>query len=140
MKPIFILLLFLNALPGSSMIFQKSHSSHAITCDTSKMKETLAYYKNGNLKYRTLTLFDDNGIETKTTSEVYRKDGRARYTYVSENGQLLNYAKYNKKGKILYERSYIYNFNGFLVSIETKRDGERRVRNFDMDIYGNPVE
>lgn len=140
MKTIFALLLVLNVLPCSSGPLHKIPGSHAIAHDTSKLKETLAYYKNGNLKYRTLTLFDDRGLEVKITSEIYRKDGRVRYTHVSENGQLLNYAKYDKKGKILYERSYHYNFNGYLISIETKRDGERSLRNFDMDMYGNPVE
>jgi len=123
MKALFILLLCFGILTA--------FSAPALTRGMSKhephMKEFLEHYKNGNLRSKTIVIYDKEGSEEKTITEAYRKDGTRRYRSVMNPSDLLQYTKYDKQGKMRFERSYYYS-GPFLHSVETRRaNGERQV-------------
>lgn len=113
MKTVFLLLFCFGVLP----VF--SNEPH--------MKEFLDYYKNGSLKCKTIVIYNGGEGEEKTITEAYRKDGTKWYRTVMDTSDLLQYTKYDKQGKMKFERSYTYS-GPFLQCVETRRaNGDRQV-------------
>lgn len=124
MKAVFLLLFCFGMLP----VFSHTHllSVSTLTAHEPHLKEFLDYYKNGNLKCKTIVIYNGGGSEEKTITEAYRKDGSRRYRSVMNSSDLLQYTRYNKQGKMKFERSYYYS-GPFLQSVETRRaDGKVR--------------
>jgi len=91
------------------------------------MKEFLDYYKNGSLRCKRIVIYKGDGSEEKTITETYRKDGSRCYRSVMNSSDLLQYTKYDRQGKMKFERSYCYSDSGYLLSVETRRpNGERQ--------------
>ena len=93
-----------------------------------RMKEFAQYYRNGNLKCKTIVIYHNDGSEERVISEAYRKNGTRRYRSVSNNTDLLQYTRYDKQGSMKFERSYSYYPNGILQSVETRKaNGDRKL-------------
>jgi hypothetical protein len=103
------------------------------------IEESSGCYRSGKVKYKVFIYRDENGHELKTVRETYRKNGSRKYNSVVLNGSISHYTKYTKEGLSLMEKIYQYNFNGILVSIETKRDGISSFQNFETDLFGEPI-
>lgn len=127
-------LIMISVLLLASLFFSEVTRAESPTVD-----ELSGHYRSGKIKYNLFTYLDANGHIFKVVRETYRKNGSKRYNSIVMNGRISYFSKYTREGHLAMEKMYTYNFNGILVSIETKRNGIRSIQNFETDIFGNPL-
>jgi len=106
-----------------------------------RTKEDIMYYRNGNIKHKTIYFYDPLNTRPYQVTEIrYRKNGNKRNISILDYGVLTRYqARYNKDGIVILEKIYTYNFKNTLIKIETIKDGISTYRIFETDIFGDPV-
>jgi len=103
-----------------------NHFDHTIfTALKDSIREELSYYKNGNMRSRRRTFYDElRQTEFKTVYEKFRKSGSKLYVVVMDFPSILTYkANYDPEGLLIVQKFYTYDREGTLIQIETRVDG-----------------
>lgn len=108
----------------SYTIHQASHPSMYYD----SVAEEISYFRNRKIKQKTTTyMYGQPYYTTKIVDERFRKNGNKVSVVITTEGNVTYSAKYDRKGNLFTERTFVYNHRGLLVRMDLRiRGGQTR--------------
>lgn len=103
---------------------QNLNSQFLTLKDRDSTNALVSYWSNGKIRKRVKENNLPDGINYKYTQEFFHRSGtRKRIVSWNWSDQLAYKAFYSKQGALLAEYRYIYDYDGDLIEIETRKNG-----------------